>query len=144
MEQDFLQHIKSNVAQDPEAGWVFVVDCLNTHMSESLVRFVADQCQLQVELGKKRTCGILLSMESRKAFLCDPSHRIRFVYTPRGASWLNQIELWFSILVRKLLKRASFISVEQLQERIEAFIQYFNAVLAKPFKLTYQGKPLYV
>ena len=80
----------------------------------------------------------------RAAFLADATHRIRLVYTPKGASWLNQIELWFSILVRRLLKRASFTSIEELQQRILAFIDYFNQTMAKPFKWTYKGRPLQV
>ncbi|MBU0493823.1 MAG: transposase, partial [Chloroflexi bacterium] len=61
---------------------------------------------------------------------------------PKHTSWLNQIEIWFSILVRKLLKRASFSSVEELQQRILNFIDYFNRTMAKPFKWTYTGRPL--
>jgi transposase len=81
-------------------------------------------------------------MESRRTFLEDNSHRIRFVYTPKHSSWLNQIEIWFSILSRKLLKSGSFSSIEELRERILAFIEYFNRVLAKPFKWTFSGRPL--
>ena len=110
--------------------------------SESLVRLVADLCDVEEDLGKKDRRGILRSTASRAAFLADPRHRIRFVYTPKHASWLNQIELWFSILVRRLLKRASFASVDQLKERVLAFIEYFNRTLAKPFKWTYTGRAL--
>jgi hypothetical protein len=141
-EQDFAAHVKATLASDPTASWVFVVDQLDTHQSETLVRLVAEQCGLDVDLGVKYKHGILKSRSSRKAFLSDPSHRIRFVYTPRHCSWLNQIEIWFSILVRRLLKRSSFPSVADLQERILAFIRYFNSVLAKPFKWTYTGRPL--
>jgi putative transposase len=54
------------------------------------------------------------------------------------------VELWFSILVRRLLKRGSFASVEELHQRIVEFIEYFNRTMAKPFKWTYKGRPLKV
>jgi hypothetical protein len=141
-EEDFAGHIRGTVATDPDAGWVFVVDQLNTHMSEQLVRLVADLCGLDVDLGAKGKRGLLKSMKSRKAFLSDTAHRIRFVYTPRHSSWLNQVEIWFSILTRRLLKRGNFSSVDDLRKKLLAFIEYFNAVLAKPFKWTYTGRPL--
>jgi len=141
-ELDFAAHIAQTIATDPAAKWTFVVDQLNTHQSESLVRLVAEHCGIDDELGVKAQRGILKSMASRAAFLSAPTHRIRFVYTPKHSSWLNQIEIWFSILMRRLLKRASFTSTEDLQARILAFIDYFNRTLAKPFKWTYSGRPL--
>jgi len=141
-EADFVAHIAGTVALDPGATWIFVVDQLNTHKSEGLVRFVADQCGIGDDLGVKGKSGILKNMKSRKRFLEDAGHRIRFVYTPRHASWLNQVEIWFSILSRRALKRASFDSLEALQKRLTDFIEYFNVVLAKPFRWTYAGKPL--
>jgi transposase len=141
-EEDFAQHIAKTIATDPNAGWVFVCDQLNTHLSEALVRLIAGRCEIRDELGVKGESGVLHTMASRKAFLADPSHRIRFVYTPRHSSWLNQIELWFSILARKLLRRSSFPSLADLQARIEKFIDYFNAVLAKPFRWTFTGRAL--
>lgn len=140
-EADFVAHIARTVATDPDAGWTFVLDQLNIHQSEGLVIGVAQQCQLTDALGQKGKTAILATMASRAAFLTDPAHRIRFVYTPKHSSWLNQIELWFSILMRRLLKRASFVSIADLNQRILEFIAFFNRT-AKPFKWTYTGRPL--
>jgi transposase len=141
-EADFAAHIAKTIATDPLAEFVFLVDQLNTHQSESLVRLVAEQCQIESDLGEKEERGILKSMATRAAFLSDPEHRVRFLYTPKQSSWLNQIEIWFSILVRRLLKRGRFRSTEELRERILAFIEYFNRTLATPFRWTYTGRPL--
>lgn len=141
-EEDFAIHIEKTITTDPEAEWIFIMDQLNTHKSESLVRLVARLCDIDVDLGVKGESGILQSMDTRAVFLQDLSHRVRLVYTPKHSSWLNQIEIWFSILVRRLLKRGSFTSTEELRERVLAFIDYFNRTMAKPFKWTYAGRPL--
>jgi transposase len=143
-EADFAAHIVQTVATDPGAGWIFVADNLTTHCSESLVRYVAEACAIPTDLGTKGRRGVLRSVATRKAFLTDASHRIRFVYVPKHTSWLNQIEIWFSILVRRVIKRGNFASAEDLRGKILAFIDYFNRTLAKPFKWTFTGRPLNV
>ncbi len=142
-EADFAAHIAHTIDTDPEAVWLFITDQLNTHQSEALVRLVAERCGLDVDLGVKGKSGVLQSMASRTAFLNEKTHRIQFVYVPKHTSWLNQIEIWFSILVRRVIKRGNFRSVDALQERILAFVAYFNQT-AKPFRWTYTGRPLTV
>jgi hypothetical protein len=143
-EEDFARHIAATVATDPEAGWIFVADNLTTHVSESLVLDVAEACGVTEDLGVKGKSGVLKSVATRRVFLMDESHRVRFVYVPKHTSWLNQIEIWFSILVRRVIKRGNFKSAGDLRERILAFIDYFNRTMAKPFKWTYTGRPLNV
>ena len=139
-EADFTAHISQTIDLNPDAEWIFITDQLNIHQSESLVRLVAQHCQIQTELGVKERSGILQSMKTRAAFLSDLTHRIRFVYVPKHTSWLNQIEIWFSILARRLLKRGSFTSLDNLRQRILSFIEYFNLTMAKPFNWKYTGE----
>jgi hypothetical protein len=138
-EADFAAHITQTIQTDPQASWIFITDQLNTHQSETLVRLVAAHCDIVEELGSKGKSGLLATMKTRAAFLSDPGHRIRFVYTPRHSSWLNQIEIWFSLLVRRLLARASWTSVAHLREGILAFIAYYNRLSPGPFHWTYKG-----
>jgi transposase len=144
-EADFAAHVRRTVESDPSAPrWHFVVDNLDIHRSAALVRYVAEVEGLPAEgLGVKERHGTLRSMATRAAFLADPAHKVVFHYTPKHGSWLNQVEIWLSILARKLLRRGTFTSVEDLRDQVLAFIEYFNRTMAKPFKWTYQGKPLH-
>jgi len=139
---DFAKHIERTIAADPTAGWVFVVDNLNTHCGEPLVRMVADQLGIdQTTLGAAKKQGVLNTMATRRAFLSDPSHRIRFVFLPKHSSWLNQIEIIFGIINRRVMRLGSFTSKFDLVEKLRRFIDYFNETIASPMNWTYTGRP---
>ncbi len=140
-EADAVAHLQRLIVNSPETRkWHLIMDNLDIHRSESLVRWIADLEGIEQEtLGVKGKRGILQSMKSRAAFLHDTTHQVVFYYTPKHASWMNQVEIWLSILVRKLLKRGDFTSLDDLRDQILAFIAYYNCTMAKPIKWTYTG-----
>jgi transposase len=140
--EDFIAHVAGLVATDPDAVWVIVVDNLDTHRSHALVDWVAEQLSLQSEVVELRQQRKLETKDLRAAFLAEQGHRIRFVYTPKHCSWLNQIELWFGTLTRTILRRASFASVDALTKTVLAFIRYYNEMKARPYDWNYTGRPV--
>ena len=143
-EDDFVEHVKNTVNISPDSNWIMIMDQLNTHKSEGLVRLFAEINGYKGDLGKKRKKGILENQKTRTEFLTKINQKIRIQFTPKHCSWMNQIEIWFGIFHRKTLNRKSFKSIKELVQRTKDFIEYYNNTMAKPFKWTYKGKPLMV
>ncbi len=142
-EKDFLDFIKLINKKYSHAKKIHIVsDNLNTHISESLVKYIAKDNNLTEDLGKKGKIGILKSLKTREEFLTNSNHKTVFHYTPKHASWMNQIEIWFGILNSKVIKRGNFVSKDDLKKKIINFVRYYNETMAKPFKWTYKGQVL--
>ncbi len=141
-ETDFVEALDAVINTDPDGEWTIVADNLNTHISASLVAYIARKIGFTGDLGEKGKNGILHNKESRIAFLTDMAHRIRFLYTPKHCSWMNQIEIWFGIINRQLLRRKSYTSVEDLKDSIRRFIDQYNRMFAHPFNWTYRTTPI--
>lgn len=139
-EGDFAQFCQELVKKYPAQDEIIILaDQLNTHKSASLVEWIAEQTGFEEDLGVKGKKGILKSMESRMQFLENEQHRIRFVYSPKHCSWLNPIENWFGKLQKHVITGGVFESVEQLEERIRAYIEYYNRCLVKPLNWKFKG-----
>lgn len=140
-EKDYADFIKETVGALPEMDKVVILsDQLNTHLSETLVRFIAEQGGYSEEdLGIKGEKGILKNMQTRKVFLESEYHRIRFIFTPKHCSWLNPIENWFAKLQRHVIKNGNFLSVKELEDKIKSYITFYNSRLAKALKWKFKG-----
>lgn len=142
-ENDFVNFIKLIKKEHSQYKKIHIIlDNLNTHISESLVKYIAEISNLTEDLGKKGKRGILKSIKTREEFLNNSRHNIVFHYTPKHASWMNQIEIWFGILNLKVIRRGSFSSCVNLKNKILNFIKYYNDTMARPFRWTYRGQVL--
>lgn len=134
---DFRHHIwrvAHHYRQFEKLHWV--VDRLNTHSSLDLCQIVAYLCELPFEPEK------LSNQAERRAFLSDPEHKHVFHFLPRHGSWLNQVELFFSVLSRQFLKRGDFASAREFEERLSDYLLQYNLEKAHPYRWTYTGEPL--
>ena len=140
-ERDYADFIKETVGALPEMDKVVILSGqLNTHLSESLVRWVAESGgYCEGELGVKGEKGILKNMQTRKMFLESEYHRVRFIFTPEHCSWLNPIENWFAKLQRHVIKNGDFSSVKELEDKIKSYIIFYNERLAKALKWKFKG-----
>ncbi len=139
-EEDFAQFVTETLQKYPNGDEIILMtDQLNTHLSESLVRLIAEKIGFKDELGIKEKEGVLKNQQTRRIFLEDEKHRIRLLYTPKHCSWLNPIENWFAKLQRQTLTHGNFESVDILNKTIGDYIEYYNRCLVKPLKWKFRG-----
>jgi len=135
--EDFATHLANVVQQLPDMQrYDWVVDNLNTHWSLAVCRLVAQWCKVPF-VAKDLRRGV-----QRRAFLSDPRHQHVFHFTPKHGSWLNQVELWFSVLARRFLKRGNFCSAQDFETRLCDYLEVYNTHAAHPYRWTYAGQPL--
>ncbi|MEM6699498.1 MAG: transposase [Bacteroidota bacterium] len=140
-EEDFAKFVEVVVDELPQMDQVVLLsDQLNTHISATLVEWIAEQEEYEpIEIGVKGKSGFLKNMETRMAFLERSHHRIRFIYTPKHCSWLNPIENWFAKVQRHVIRNGNFSSVSELENKILAYVEFYNRCLAKPLKWKFKG-----
>lgn len=129
-----IGHVAMHFHQFDRFDWV--VDNLNTHWSLEVCEYIAALSDVPFEPRQLQTGA------QRRLFLTDPTHKHVFHFTPKHGSWLNQVELWFSVLSRRFLKRGDFASPAEFEQRLGAFMESYNARYAHPYRWTYTGQPL--
>jgi transposase len=135
--EDFAAHVVNVAEHFPDfQGFDWVLDNLNTHWSLEVCEEVAKLSKVAFVPRELKTGT------QRRAFLTDPSHKHVFHFTPKHGSWVNQVELWFSILARRFLQRGDFCSPEVFEQLLRRFLDDYNACHAHPFRWTYTGQPL--
>jgi DDE superfamily endonuclease len=135
--RDFGRHLRHVAEQFPDAlRFHWVMDNLNTHWNLALCRLIARLSGVPFEPKKLRTGA------ERRAFLTDPEHKHVLHFTAKHGSWLNQIEIWFGVLQRRVIRRGNFRSKADLARKILEYIAYYNMHLAHPYRWTYTGQPL--
>jgi transposase len=141
-EQDYATFIAYLAEREPHRKLVITADQLNTHKSETLVRLVAQLNGDLASLGCKGKRGVLKSMASRMEYLEreKAGQRIRFVFIPKHCSWLNLIEGWFSSLSKRVLQMGSFVSTQDLANKILNYLDYFNQYLARTINWSKSNK----
>lgn len=134
---DFAAHLGHVAGRFPEVkGLDWVLDNLNTHWSLDVCRIIAQLSDVPF------LPSLLQTGQQRRAFLTVPTHKHVFHFTPTHGSWLNQVELWFSVLARRFLKRGDFSSMADFEARLLAFIEDYDRRHAHPYHWTYAGTPL--
>jgi len=134
---DFAAHLRHTLRHFLDWQQVtWVVDNLNIHWS-------LQACEILAAVnGRSFRPRALRAGAQRRAFLADPDYPYRFVYLPKHGSWLNQVELFFSVVARRFLKRGDFASAAVFEARLAAFLEDYNTRQAHPYRWTYTGEPL--
>lgn len=134
---DFAAHLRHAVKEMPKAErYHWVVDNNRTHSTPLVCAVVAQLSGIAFDADTFKTA------KKRREWLSDPEHKHVFHFTPVHGSWLNQAELFFSVLGRKLLSRDDFASALAFVERVVEWMVSYNQEWAHPYKWTYAGTPL--
>jgi transposase len=135
--EDFAAHLRQAVAEVPRAErYHWVVDNNRTHSTPGVCAVVAELSGIELPPTGLETA------KQRRAWLSESGHKHVFHFTPVHGSWLNQVELFFSVLSRKLLRRDDFASKEAFVRRLGQWLEFYNKEWAHPYRWTYAGTPL--